>query len=92
MTLQDHFDDESLDMLREVMEEEFDELITLFLDDCESRLPKMNEALAQQDVTGLGGQAHSFKGASGNVCAIPLSDCNKKLEDMLRDRKTEEVD
>ncbi|MFK4752698.1 MULTISPECIES: Hpt domain-containing protein [Oceanospirillaceae] len=92
MKLQDHFDSESLDILRDVMDDEFDDLITLFVNDSESRLPKMNAAWVQQDVAGLGNLSHSFKGASGNVCAAALSHCNKELEDFLRDKEADDVD
>jgi len=84
MALNEHFDTESLSMLREVMEEEFDDLLALFVTDAEERLPKMKSAVQQQQADELMGMAHSFKGASGNVCAAPLSALNRDLEDSIR--------
>ncbi|WP_221799270.1 Hpt domain-containing protein [Oceanobacter mangrovi] len=79
-----HFDADSLKLLKDVMEEEFDELIGLFVADSEERLPVMKAALQQQLAGELMSQAHSFKGASGNVCAVTLSEYNRQLEDHLR--------
>lgn len=84
MELNDHFDTESLTMLKEVMEEEFGELIDLFVADGEDRLPKMRTALEIKDAANLMGMAHSFKGASGNVCAAPLSALNMQVEEGIR--------
>ncbi len=71
--LADHFDVDSMDMLREVMEEEFADLLTVYIDDSAQRLPKLRSALQAGASEELRELAHSFKGASGNISAYALA-------------------
>ncbi|MCY0966053.1 Hpt domain-containing protein [Parathalassolituus penaei] len=86
MSSQEHFDNESLQTLQEIMEDEFNELIELFISDSGKRLPAMELAWETRNAVGLRMEAHSFKGSSANVCARELSRLNMELEDLLRDR------
>lgn len=86
MNSQDHFDNESLQTLRDIMEDEFNELLELFMTDSSRRLPAMELAWETRNHIGLRMEAHSFKGSSANVCARELSRLNMELEDQLRDR------
>jgi histidine phosphotransfer protein HptB len=86
----EHFDMNSLETLREIMEDEFTDLIQLFLTDSGHRLPSMKLAWETRNPVGLRMEAHSFKGSSANVCARYLSNLNMELEDQLRDRVPDE--
>jgi len=80
MSLAEHFDLESLDMLREVMDDEFADLMRVYIDDSRQRMPLLSQALQQQDAKQLRELAHSFKGASSNVSANVLAQLCYQLE------------
>ncbi|UXD89425.1 Hpt domain-containing protein [Thalassolituus hydrocarboniclasticus] len=85
MSLAEHFDPESLDMLREVMDDEFSDLMRVYIDDSRQRLPLLTQALQQQDARQLRELAHSFKGASSNVSANALAQLCFQLEMAARE-------
>ena len=80
-----HFDTEALAMLEEIMEDEFPELIQVFIADSDPRVPAMQNALDEQSSLALRDLAHSFKGASSNLSALPLADLCFKVEEKARD-------
>ena len=82
-----HFDVDALDVLAEVMEEEFPDLIQVYLSDSEPRIDAMRDALAAADNETLRELAHSFKGASSNLSAIPLSELCYSIERAGRDNE-----
>jgi HPt (histidine-containing phosphotransfer) domain-containing protein len=80
-----HFDTEALAMLEEIMEDDFPELIQVFITDSDPRVPAMHSALQEQNSQTLRDIAHSFKGASSNLSALPLADLCFKIEEKARD-------
>lgn len=80
-----HFDTEALVMLEEIMEDEFSELIQVFIDDSDPRIAAMQSALSEQNALLLKEIAHSFKGASSNLSALPLAEICFKIEEKSRD-------
>jgi HPt (histidine-containing phosphotransfer) domain-containing protein len=76
-----HFDTEALVMLEEIMEEDFPELIQVFIDDSDPRVPAMQLALEEKNSSALRDIAHSFKGASSNLSALPLANLCFKVEE-----------
>jgi HPt (histidine-containing phosphotransfer) domain-containing protein len=86
-----HFDTEALAMLEEIMEDEFPELIQVFIDDSEPRISALLQAYENQDCTSLREIAHSFKGASGNLSALPLADLCFKIEEKARGENLEGI-
>jgi HPt (histidine-containing phosphotransfer) domain-containing protein len=87
-----HFDQDSLVALKEIMEDEFDDLIELFLRDSDQRLPRIHAAAVQQDSDTLRAQIHSLKGASGNICAYRLSEMALEVEDRVRQTDRSSLD
>ena len=81
-----HFDTDALDVLAEVMEEEFPDLIQVYLADSEPRIEAMRTALLAADHNALRELAHSFKGASSNLSAMPLSELCYTIERAGRDK------
>ena len=82
---EDHFDLESLEDLKDIMEEDFQMLIDTFIDDSEAKVKDMVGIISSGDPEALRQIAHSIKGSSGNVCAIGLSELARQLEKMGKD-------
>jgi len=80
-----HFDIEALTMLEEIMEDEFPELVEVYIADSDPRISALQQALKDQDTKQLRELSHSFKGASGNLSALPLADLCFKIEERSRD-------
>lgn len=85
MEMAQHFDIDSLEMLKEIMEDEFDDLIRIYLEDSDKRLPELREAETQLNAVALRELAHSFKGASSNISALPLAELCLVVETAARD-------
>ena len=79
-----HIDTDALAMLEEIMEDEFSELIQVFIVDSDPRIPAMQSALDEQNALLLKEIAHSFKGASSNLSALPLAEICFKIEENAR--------
>lgn len=85
-------DQETLDGLREVMEDEFDELLTSFFTETESLLADLESALSAGDDKALFATAHSLKSSCGNIGALPLSETARQLELLGRNQTTDGAD
>lgn len=66
--------------LREVMGEDFGDLVETFLDGAPGSLTALKEAVASGDADALIRGAHSLKGASGDMGAVGLAALCKRLE------------
>lgn len=73
---------ESFNMLKEIMEEEFQPLIALYIRDSDRRFPEMRQALSEGDCESVRMTVHSLKGASSNVCAVELAEQAFTVEKM----------
>lgn len=82
---EDHFDMESLEDLKDIMEEDFQMLIDTFISDSEAKIVEIGGVIASGDAEALRQVAHSIKGSSGNVCATALSEVARQLEAMGKD-------
>ena len=76
----EHIDQDTLEELREVMEDEFGTLIHTYLDDSIVRLDSLKEAFEIKDAEALRKAAHSFKGSSGNIGAPILAELCRQIE------------
>lgn len=79
---EDHVDVDALEELKEVMEDEFPNLIHTYLEDSVVRLDSLKDAVGKLDTEMVRKEAHSFKGSSGNIGAPLLADLCRRLEDM----------
>ena len=86
-----HFDTEALLMLEEIMEDEFPELIQVYITDSDPRINALQQALSDKNCVALRDISHSFKGASGNISALPLADLCFKLEEDARGDNLENI-
>ena len=85
-------DTETLSMLKEVMEDDFSELITTFLDDASSRVGQLPSLLEQGDAKALRLCAHSLKGSSSNLGAIVFAELCFEIESRANDNQLEEIE
>lgn len=80
-----HFDLDGLAMLEEVMEDEFPELVRVFIQDSTPRCDALRAALVEQDSNQVREIAHSFKGAAANLSATQLAQFCFAVETAGRD-------
>lgn len=71
---------DTLSMLKEAMEDEFTELVEVFLESSSELLDDMSKAYAEGDVDTFVRSVHSLKSSSGNLGCEPLSEMAAKLE------------
>lgn len=67
-----HLDEEALAELQDVMEDDFDILISTYLSDSRDRIEALRSALRSADADSFTRSAHSFKGSSVNIGAPRL--------------------
>jgi len=72
---------DELVQLKEIMEDEFEELTSLFINDSDKLLNEMAKAYAIQDNEALRIAAHTLKGSSSNMCVVSIADISKEIED-----------
>ncbi len=82
--MSDAVDENTLTMLKEVMEDDFGKLIDAYLDDCNYKIPQLPQLLASRDFEQLRRTAHSLKGASSNFGAHELTDLCLRIEQAAR--------
>ena len=80
-----HIDLSTLEMLKEVMEDDFLMLISTYINDSEIRLQELNEASEANANESLRRAAHCFKGSSSNIGAQSLSLLCQQLEQVAID-------
>lgn len=85
-------DAETLIMLKDVMEADFDTLITTYIDDVSVRIPQLKVALDSQDHEALRRGAHSLKGSSSNLGAQPLADLCLEVETLAKQGHIEGIE
>ncbi|WP_039913877.1 Hpt domain-containing protein [Cellvibrio mixtus] len=76
----EHLDYETLNTLKQVMEDDFNLLIETFTQDSTERLKKLQELIQGNDADLIRRAAHSFKGSSSNIGAQQLSALCAALE------------
>lgn len=80
-----HLDYGMLEELKEIMEDEFLELLKIFLSDSEVRVKNLKSAHLENDHDNVRSLAHSFKGSSSNIGAHALSELCKEVEVLAKD-------
>ncbi|MGD8526055.1 MAG: Hpt domain-containing protein [Thioalkalispiraceae bacterium] len=78
---------ETIKSLRSALDDGIGELFDQFINDCPDALHRLENAVAQNDVTEVNILAHYLKGSSGNLGAQAFSDACKALELQARDNK-----
>lgn len=92
MDFSSHFDAAAFEMLRDVMDDDFSDLLAVYIQDSDDRMPRMQSALSSQNPAALGELAHSFKGASSNIGAFLLADLCLTLETATQSDQLKDLD
>lgn len=87
----EHLDLEALAELEDIMEDDFGVLLTTYLVDADKKLADIADALSQGDASAVRELVHSFKGASCNIGAIPLSRLCEDVEQLARNDQIVEI-
>ncbi len=87
-----HFNNSIIDEIqfedmRELLEEDFAELLQTFIDDSKQRIVMMQSAQANDDNANCFEFAHALKGASATLGAIQLVALSEQLEQACRNHK-----
>ena len=78
-------DEDMIVELRELMEEDFEDLLDTFLRDMPLQLAKLEAAVADDDAEKLWRAAHPLKSSSGSIGAMLLSALAERMERYGRD-------
>ncbi len=85
-------DEEVIASLRDIMDDDFIDLIQTFLGDSDLRMQSLREAAASREAETIRKAAHSFKGSSGNIGARRLSELCRQLEELMSAGKPADMD
>jgi HPt (histidine-containing phosphotransfer) domain-containing protein len=69
-----------LNELKEIMEDDFDELISIFISDGQVQIDNLKKAIDSSNVDDARRIAHTLKGSSANLGVLDLSETCKQLE------------
>ncbi|MBV1872614.1 MAG: Hpt domain-containing protein [Gammaproteobacteria bacterium] len=86
-----HLDLEVLEELKDVMEDEFVELLTTYLSDAEVKVAGLKSALAENHHENLRNFSHSFKGSSGNLGIQLLAELCAQVEALAKDERSSDA-
>lgn len=88
----EHLDYETLNTLRQVMEDDFDLLIDTFIQDSNDRISVLRDVINGTSADPIRRAAHSFKGSSSNIGAIRLMALCSNLEKKAMSNKLGQLD
>ncbi|MFK7864434.1 MAG: Hpt domain-containing protein [Pseudohongiellaceae bacterium] len=71
---------ETLSELKEILEDDFELLVSSYLEDAHSRMERLEAAIAAADAAVIKAEAHSLKGSSLNLGAQSLPELCSVLE------------
>ena len=78
--------DEQFDDMRELLEEDFVDLIQVYFTDSHERIVKLRRAQQEDDNANGYELAHALKGASANLGATQLTRLSSQLQEAFRER------
>lgn len=76
----EHLDYDTLNTLKQVMEDDFDLLIETFIQDSSDRIITLRDVIGGTESDSIRRAAHSFKGSSSNIGALQLTVLCANLE------------
>ena len=83
--MESHLDQGLLEELRDVMEDDFPELLSTYLTESENQLSDVESVWEQRDMDGVRRSAHKLKGSCTNIGANDLAQLCLALETAGRD-------
>ena len=87
-----HINEEIIEELREIMEEDFVELVSTYVSDSRERIKHLDVAFNTVSHENLRNTAHTLKGSSANLGAMALSSFCAELEDLAKEERTAEAE
>ncbi len=82
----------TINMLRGIMEDDFDLLIDTFINDTRQRLQNLKDNCAQLSADEIKQEAHSLKGSSSNIGALVMSNLCLLVEEQARTGNLDGID
>jgi signal transduction histidine kinase/DNA-binding response OmpR family regulator/HPt (histidine-containing phosphotransfer) domain-containing protein len=82
-------DKQIIEDLKDIMGDEFSDLIEVYLEDSPKALTKLADAAESNSIEGLVGPAHTLKSTSANLGAISLAELANQIEENARRGKTD---
>lgn len=79
-----YLESEIIESLRELLADDFVQLVSTFIDDGERRLDLISKALVSNDLKTICDEAHGLKGSSQNIGATALAEITEKVENQTR--------
>ena len=86
-----HLNMEQIQELKDIMEEGFNVLVLTYLQDSETKISVLKDAIKSSKSEQVAEVAHSLKGSSANIFAEALSALFKKVEDSGRSDTLQDV-
>jgi len=87
-----HLDMGQINELKDLMEEDFPDLVNTYLIDCDEKIIELSSAISSKNYQLSADISHSLKGSSANICAETLSVFFKNIEDNARDNNFNKMD
>ncbi len=87
----DAIDGETMENLRQLMGDFFDQLIPGYTGDMDAKLIEIESSLEKEDFKQLHLLAHSIKGSSGNIGAMSLSEIAATMETQAADQQLQAI-
>ncbi|MCW8931524.1 MAG: Hpt domain-containing protein [Gammaproteobacteria bacterium] len=82
---------DTLNELKEIMEDDFDELISVFISDSQTQIKSLQEAINSSNSEDIRRIAHTLKGSSANLGINDLSESCRVLEHKAADNSLEDA-
>ena len=77
---------EQFEDMRDLLEEDFVDLIQVYFNDCRRRIPGLRQAQQEEDNAKGFELAHALKGASVNLGATQMTRLSSQLQELCRER------
>lgn len=84
LSAQEVIDTEQFEDMRDLLEDDFPELVKIYITESEGRVESLREALAKADDAKGFDVAHTLKGASANIGAPRLTECCGLMQEACR--------
>ena len=80
-----------LEELKEVLADDFSQLVNTYLDDANARMERLRTAAESAEMQTVKSEAHALKGSSKNLGAFPLGDLYAEMENMGNQESSEHI-
>ncbi|MBU2863163.1 Hpt domain-containing protein [Reinekea forsetii] len=85
------FDEKVLNDLKDLLEEDFSQLINAYVRDLKLKVPKMIESFETGDIAEVQSLSHSLKGASKNIGVRKFAESCSAIEQLAKQSEVDEL-